>query len=110
MIVSEAKDTLKLGGVDFDSGFGPDYIVSLGDFCLDWELRPDALVDLFRGPTPLQQALTLGSRRTSDANGSVQFSFSIRLEKQRDHHYGHRFAFSCPGGHLCLPQCSNPGM
>ncbi len=104
------QNTVELGGMDIESGLGPDDVICEPKLLFHRPLRLDALVDLVSRPTPLSQAPTLGGSGASDANGRVQLFFRTGFEEERDHHRSKGLAFPTPGFDLGAPKLTNAWM
>src|SRR5690242_7827805 len=52
-----SQDPLQLLSVEFQATFGPDDVIGPGEFLLDGQLCPVALVDLFSGPAAGQKTI-----------------------------------------------------
>jgi len=105
-----AEDSIQLRGVDVQIAFGPDQVVGFGDLFFNGLLGADALLDLFGGPTTVQETLALGSGGTGDANRGVHFRFGIGFKEKRDDDNGKGPAFGAPGFDLFAPEGADAGV
>src|SRR2546426_39553 len=108
--VGSWNDASQLRFVRVQRAFGPNNVIREQHLLFNWQLRGDALVDLFIVPAALAQALALCLRGTRRADGRFAMTRRIGLEEQRNQGNGGRKAFGAPGLQLAPPDGADARM